>query len=381
MPYKYFPWWYKIVLFVGIDPGTTVAYALLDTDTGNITLYSQKELSSDLLVQHLSAFGNITLIATDKQKLPSFVRTIATKLGAVVYSPKEDLQVKAKASSAKDIGYSNSHERDAAGAVLEAYHEFIPKLKEISRFIESKGKRHLLHRFTHMYFKNPELSYMKILELMEPKEKKREESKEDRKQVPHDEKNSVIRSLLKHSQLLQKHINELRAQLQHSPKKQKHVVKQKTDKDLMNMLTQKEKRIINLTNDVRVQQNINRKLHAKMTRLKTLYSSNRYYILPRYDDLRKPVSLKDNRVFVKNANVFLPSSLERIKTDDILVTLTEPSSKLRDLLPCTIILWRQGYEDYDDIIFLDKNALDKELAKPNLNNIIEEYQRKRGSIR
>ena len=111
----------KNLLIVGIDPGITVGYAVLGIDGNLIGLGSSKALDLNSLISEIIKFGRVVLVGTDKFKTPSLVHAFATKLGAEVVNPKEDLKVEEKKESVSDLKHANEHEGDALAAALLAY--------------------------------------------------------------------------------------------------------------------------------------------------------------------------------------------------------------------------------------------------------------------
>jgi len=118
-------------LIAGIDPGTTTGIAILDFDGELLSLFSSKDLSLDKVVQHLTGFGKVSLIAVDVKPAPSFVTGLATKLGSHLSVPEEPLHVSEKIELTRGNKTKNSHQRDALAAALTAHHKFKNKFMKI----------------------------------------------------------------------------------------------------------------------------------------------------------------------------------------------------------------------------------------------------------
>jgi len=116
---------HKKVLIIGIDPGTTAAYAALDTNENIIQIYSSKEFDLSSMITAITVLGYPLLIGTDKKNIPSFVKQFATKCGAKVIAPEEDLLGDEKREiireRAAENTAANDHERDALACALFAY--------------------------------------------------------------------------------------------------------------------------------------------------------------------------------------------------------------------------------------------------------------------
>jgi len=76
---------------LGIDPGTTTGYAVLDV-TGNLLKKgSAKNISMGSLISKVIRSGNPIIIGCDKKTTPWFVEKMAAQLGAKVIYPAKDL--------------------------------------------------------------------------------------------------------------------------------------------------------------------------------------------------------------------------------------------------------------------------------------------------
>ncbi|MAF34954.1 hypothetical protein CMO91_03860 [Candidatus Woesearchaeota archaeon] len=118
----------------GIDPGTTVGYAVLDIQGKPLYQGQTKHLDVDGLVAKLRAYGKPLLIGTDKAKVPGFIQQIAAKTGAKVVRPSEDLSLTKKRSM---VG-AKSHATDALAAAMVAYNNMGPLLRRIIRFAQDQ---------------------------------------------------------------------------------------------------------------------------------------------------------------------------------------------------------------------------------------------------
>ena len=96
------------LLIVGIDPGTTTGYAVLDIDGKLLHLNSSKQLDLNQLISQTINLGKAVLVGTDKAKVPNLVGTFATKLGAKIVNPDEDLKVEEKRRMAENFNFSDA---------------------------------------------------------------------------------------------------------------------------------------------------------------------------------------------------------------------------------------------------------------------------------
>ena len=140
------------LLIVGVDPGTTVGYAVLDTRGNVLGTRSSKQLELNSIVEEVVGFGTVLVIGTDKKKCPGLIEKAAAKTGARIIAPKEDLFVAEKetltrnytAGKAGKAGKAgNEHEKDALAAAIYAYKELEPLLQRIRKVLEDGGKQHM----------------------------------------------------------------------------------------------------------------------------------------------------------------------------------------------------------------------------------------------
>ena len=123
---------------IGIDPGTTAAYAILRLDGSVIETYSSKELALGEMIQRIFACCRPILVGTDKAKIPSFVDEFGRKSGAVVVNPTEDLQREEKRLMLKEYTFSGKtqHEDDALAAALFTFQQYHSRLEKIKHYCE-----------------------------------------------------------------------------------------------------------------------------------------------------------------------------------------------------------------------------------------------------
>jgi predicted RNase H-like nuclease (RuvC/YqgF family) len=125
------------LLIVGIDPGTTTAYAVLGIEGNLIHLDSSKQLDLKLLISETISHGKAVLVGTDKAKVPNLVESFATKLGARIVSPQEDLKVDEKREMVSNFNFGDEHQGDALASALFAYKETKALLDKINFFAVS----------------------------------------------------------------------------------------------------------------------------------------------------------------------------------------------------------------------------------------------------
>jgi hypothetical protein len=118
---------------VGIDPGSTVAVAVLDINGNVLGVRSRKGWSFSEVVEHIHSLGNPVLIATDRANPPEYVSKIKSSFNAVLYTPREDMSIERKNTLTKTYRVFNDHERDALSAAIEAFNSYKSKLLNIEK--------------------------------------------------------------------------------------------------------------------------------------------------------------------------------------------------------------------------------------------------------
>ncbi|HLC72633.1 MAG TPA: DUF460 domain-containing protein [Candidatus Nanoarchaeia archaeon] len=131
------------LIIVGIDPGITTAYAVLDSK-GNIRkLKSSKELALNNLLAEVTDEGKVLVIGTDVKHIPGLIEKFSAKVGAKVVMPEEDMKVGFKERITKEYNPRDDHQRDALAAALYAFKEVKPALQKVDDTLKRIGKEHL----------------------------------------------------------------------------------------------------------------------------------------------------------------------------------------------------------------------------------------------
>src|SRR3989344_1995899 len=128
------------LIVVGIDPGTTTGYAILDLQGNIISLRSSKNLGLNSLLEEILKEGKAIAVGTDKAKSPNLVELFSTKIGARVFHPKEDLRVEEKRELIKDFEAKVGHEADALAAALFAFNRIKGILDRIDSYARENNK-------------------------------------------------------------------------------------------------------------------------------------------------------------------------------------------------------------------------------------------------
>ncbi|MDH7594097.1 MAG: DUF460 domain-containing protein [Methanomicrobiales archaeon] len=118
-------------LIVGLDPGTTTAYAALHLDGQVAGIGSSRQASMSTTIETLLRLGKPLVIASDVSEMPFSVEKIRRAFKAIAYTPKQDRSVEEKQELTAGYSYANVHERDALAAALDAYRYYRHRLQNI----------------------------------------------------------------------------------------------------------------------------------------------------------------------------------------------------------------------------------------------------------
>jgi len=122
---------------IGIDPGTTKSYAVLDLHGNILDVKSSKKLDASTITKEAFKHGKPIIVGTDVKKVPSFVEKIASSLGAKIFKPEINLQgnhknkLVKKFLKKKNLEINNKHENDALISAILAYKSIKPLLHKI----------------------------------------------------------------------------------------------------------------------------------------------------------------------------------------------------------------------------------------------------------
>ncbi len=127
-------------LIVGIDPGTTTAYAILGIDGKKIAVKSSKGLNLDRIIREVSQKGTPLIVGTDRKKCPQMVSKFSAKTGSAKAIPPYDMPETEKNAMTKGMGATNAHEKDALAAALSAYKKYEPLLRRVNKTLMKERK-------------------------------------------------------------------------------------------------------------------------------------------------------------------------------------------------------------------------------------------------
>ncbi len=127
-------------IIIGIDPGTTAGFSILNIDGRIIKVSSRRGLDFATLINETYSFGKPVAVAADKKKTPSMVQRFAAKTGAKIIGPDEDMSTADKQEIVKGLKYSNIHEADSLASAIFAYKKLAGLIKKIKQKLSLIGR-------------------------------------------------------------------------------------------------------------------------------------------------------------------------------------------------------------------------------------------------
>lgn len=196
-------------LIVGIDPGTTIGYAIFDLEKKTFSLGSRREMSKEELVGVISKEGKPSLLACDVNPAPELLLKLASYFNSRVFVPNKDMGEREKSQLVEGMKFSNEHEKDAAAAAMKAFRFYENKLRQIDRILKEKGLSDKAAEIKHLVLNSTSLSNALLMvdierEIEMPKVKGREETRIDL-----DKKNKQLKELLNSNVELRKAVDRL----------------------------------------------------------------------------------------------------------------------------------------------------------------------------
>jgi len=130
----------KKLTVLGVDPGATVGYALLDLNGNTICVGSRRNLSISNLVLKIIEYGKVVVVGCDVSPPPRFVKEVSKRLNAMLIYPQKNLTIKEKKRLVrlKKKEPKNRHERDALASAIFALKRIKHLLEKIDTALKKK---------------------------------------------------------------------------------------------------------------------------------------------------------------------------------------------------------------------------------------------------
>jgi predicted RNase H-like nuclease (RuvC/YqgF family) len=336
-------------VIVGIDPGTTSAFAVLSFDFKVIAVKSKKEYSLAGIIQDIYKFGNPILVGTDKKEIPSFIKEFSQKTGAKIYSPKYDTKKGEKLFIVKEKRFidlvKNTHETDALASAIYAYNEYLQLIKKVNAFVEKNNKEELKDKLLIKVITEGKNIFDAVSELEKKPEKKITEVKEypiiEKKELSKEQKELV---------LLKELTEKLREEIK-SLEKENYLLKDKKidiSKQTRNMLSFKENKALQLEKQNKL---LKKELELKESIIKKLdffiSKSTNSVLMKRMKNLGiEEYENKKNILNLEEGDILLVDDT-RIISDNVIKDIMK---KIR------IVVYEKG-KPLEDFIMIERDSL------------------------
>jgi predicted RNase H-like nuclease (RuvC/YqgF family) len=160
----------KPIVIVGLDPGTTIGYAILNVEGLLVKTGSARGASLHSIIEEITYYGKPVIVGTDKAKCPELVYQFAAKTGSRVVSPYADLLVAEKRTLASGFETGNDHEADALASALFAHKKYSAMLYKINSYLRAEGKENISDEVKKLIISSEGLSIGDAIKMVEKRQ-------------------------------------------------------------------------------------------------------------------------------------------------------------------------------------------------------------------
>jgi uncharacterized protein len=387
-------------LIIGIDPGTTSSYAILDINGNLVDTSSSKEFGLSNILREVIDKGIPILVGTDKAKVPELIQQFSAKTGARIVLPNYDLKVEEKRNMVIKYKYDNVHEMDSIASAIYAYNSYSALINKIKRYAELNNKKEILADIIILVIKE-EISITDAAEYLDSRnEVKRIADKvilaksQDKadffklydqfKKVQKD--NFLLRkynsSLLKKNEILRFNVERLEKH------REKRISMNSKKIDLL--FSHKEKTLAELNKKIKQNDNEIKTFRKDIESFITILGNiNSYYVFKKLDNLGINEFEQKNSlfgfkygdfIFVKNINVYNIKVIENLKDKVSLVLYQDKiTTRAFDDISLEIMPVKEiSFKEFDNFVLVQREIIDMKLEKKKIfKDIIKEYKESR----
>ncbi len=371
-------------LIVGIDPGTTTAYALIDINAEIIKVDSSKLWDFSDLLRELIKYGKPLIVGTDKRTVPNLIRKFSMKTGARIISPDKDMTGYEKRILVK-IRTRNDHESDALASAFFAYEKLLPLIKKIESFLEKENKPELKEQIFSMLITDSGLSIKTALDKLEKKpvfeDKRKKRVRTGAGIITDIDENELI--------LLREENVELKNKIEYLKEKLENPREIDIHHKTKKLLHFKEQKILFLEKELsKIKEQIVR-LNIEMNDMEILVHEMKHSYLAKkletlgrqeFDEKSKILKIKkDDILLVDDINIFSQNLLDLLKNKiSVIIYKGKLSEKMKNYNFTFIPYGNLEIKEIKNYAVISKESLDREIAKKeNIINIIKKYKEER----
>lgn len=383
------------LLIVGVDPGTTLGYAVLDIHSNLIKTKSSKQLNLNSLISEVTDLGKVVVVGTDKAKVPSLVELFSVKTGGRTIRPEEDLKVEEKKKLISNYKVRDDHQADALASALFAYKKTESLLKKIEVFAKNNKKSDIRDKIINLVL-TKSISIKQAVDIIEKPEK--EDVKIIKKVVEDRELRqgdflklyNKVKRYEKEVLFLRKRNNNLDRELKMIFDKYRHIAKKvdklKSDEKVEELINFKEKRIKFFDKEFRAKDGEIDLLFQRVNNLNFILSKlNENYLLKKLNNLgnlefeskNRFLNIKENDILlIENPNIFNNKVIEKLKGIIKAIVYKEDLNKTTKSLPFIFIDGRNlNLIETRHFAIINRKVFDKEFGRANiLEKVVEEYK-------
>ncbi len=382
------------LLIVGIDPGTTIGFAVLDIEGNLLHLDSSKQLDLNSLISETIKLGKVVLVGTDKLKVPHLIEAFATKLGAKVVSPKEDLMVDEKRKMINNFRFDNEHQGDALASALFAYKETRALLDKIDFFVKENKKYYIIDKIKELVI-TKRISIKSAVSIIERKEEEDKiiEKIIVEKKLKESDFLRLYNKLKKYEEeikLVKKYNNNLKNKIINL---EKQIQLKGTKIENKKLIDFREQRIRFLENLIKSKDRDMERLRVLMKKFNNIISNiNNFYILKKLETLginefnfkNKILNIQRNDILlVDNSNIISEKVIDFLKNKVFVIIYKKPiTKKIESNLPFVFISAKNLEINEDKYFgFVEKKHFEMEKNKINwVRKIIEDYKKEKEQL-
>ncbi|MEK6812819.1 MAG: DUF460 domain-containing protein [Nanoarchaeota archaeon] len=371
----------KSLFILGVDPGTTIGYAVLDIEGNLIRLKSARDLSVERLIQEVSNVGKIIIIGVDVKHSPKYVERICRILGAKLFSPQEDVKEGFKDRLTENFRVKDDHQRDALASALMAFGRVKEMFSKVDQRLKERGKEHwsdeVKIHVLHGLSVDDALQRLEKKEII-PKKRKRVRSPPKTSRIA--EENEALRKELLE---VRRRYEGIRKKFMESKAKIDNIVEIKLRKNL-----EIQKRNMQATvNQLETMQKELEALKKDITLLREVVTQTpKKEVLKHFPTLEfhhmKDQLAEGEMIVVENPNKWNEKSLEYLEQLGIgVLWKQQPSHQLQARDITWIELNKIPYKEVQNLVIAEKHRIEKERENHELlNKIVQEYKKKRGTL-
>ena len=381
----------KKLLIVGIDPGTTTGFAVLDIEGNLLHLNSSKQLDLKKLISKTLDFGKVVLVGTDKEKVPGLVEAFATKLGARIISPQEDIKVHEKRKMTDNFNFKDEHQGDALASALLAYKEIKALLDKIDFFVEDAKKHGIKDRIKELVL-TKKISIKNAVSIIEERDEESQiiEKVIAEKKLSENDFLKLYNKLKKYEaeiKLIKAYNNNLKKRISNLEKQAKLEEPKNNDKRPVDF---KENRLRFLENKLKSREKDIEYLNLLIKKFNKIVSDmSNFHILKKLDTLginefnfkNKILNIQRNDILlVDNPNIASASIINLLKNKVFVIVYKKPiSKKIENELPFLFISTKNlKIDEYEYFAFVEKRHFEMEKGKVNwVKKIIDDYKKEK----